>query len=384
MLRRTWHTILMLALFCPALAQAQPDSELQHRLDIAREEVGAPGAVLLVEMPDGTVYSAASGLSNIADATNTTVTDRFRIGSITKTFVAVLALKLMSAGEFSLEDKVVDYIPELPHLLPKVPQAGAITVRDLLQHSSGLVDYVDVLLELPPPVQQRAAALPWQPHDIVTIIYKYDPLFEPGAGCDYSSTNFILLGMLIERATEQPIAALIRQHIIDPLGLEDTYFAATESVVGSQARGYVLDYSGLIDATELDRPDVAWATGSILSDADDLLAYSKALFEGDLLSDSERSLMTGWRSMYEGEEYGLGLSRYTRSYGQALGHGGATLAYRAQMLYIPEHDIHVIAFDNLGGSDLRIIVEAATDWALQKLASRTEKVPAAAAQQSRN
>jgi hypothetical protein len=85
--------------------------------------------------------------------------------------------------------------------------------------------------------------------------------------------------------------------------------------------------------------------------------------------------MMDWRDMYENEDYGLGLSRYAAIYGEAYGHGGATLAYRAQMLYIPEHDIYVIAFSNLGDSQLGKIVSAGTEWALQRLASVPAELP---------
>ena len=160
-----------------------------------------------------------------------------------------------------------------------------------------------------------------------------------------------MLGLLLERVTGRPLAELCNTYIFDPLGLEHTYYAATEATP-PQAHAYLLDQGEFQDVTRLDLPEVAGAAGCILTDAADLARFARALFTGDLLTVEQWAEMTAWKPLSQRTDYGLGLMKCTYKGHQYYGHGGETLGYRAAMFWFPQEDLLVIGFANLGYSEV--------------------------------
>ncbi|MEL6166305.1 MAG: serine hydrolase domain-containing protein, partial [Cyanobacteria bacterium J06628_3] len=242
------------------------------------EEV--PGAAVAIVSPFGSWFGT-SGVSNVENNTPLQPDDRFPIGSITKTFVATTALQLVEEGQLSLSDTLTTWLPE--NVTADIPNAQDINLEQLLQHTSGVADYIDVLFN-------QAATNPGifltdlQPEELVDFIDGVEPLFSPGESWQYSNTNFILAGLVVEAATGNNIADEIRTRIIEPLNLENTFFAEEEEIPGGYVSGYWdFNQDGTLDNITSANLSWAWATGAMVSNTVDLDTFARSLFKGELL-----------------------------------------------------------------------------------------------------
>ena len=201
--------------------------QLQQALD-AVVAAGAPGAIVLARDGDRTIR-LASGYGNLAQRTPMRASDRFRIGSETKMFVATVVLQLVGDGKLSLGDTVERWLPVL------VPNGGSITVRQLLNHTSGLFDYAEdkAFIEQIDNPRKR-----WAPRQLVELATAHRPLFAPGARHSYSNTGYILLGLIVEKATGNPLPAELQKRIFRPLRLHATSFPTTPRIAGRYSHGY--------------------------------------------------------------------------------------------------------------------------------------------------
>lgn len=181
----------------------------------------ATGGVLLVQAPSGQ-YVGAAGTAGISDQTPVLTGDRFEIGSNTKSFTVVLALQLQEAGKLSMDDSLASWLPELSMA---IPDAERITLRQLAGNISGIPDYADPLMQpLVDSNDQAGLARGWTPEQLVQLaLNQGGPQFKPGTDWAYSSTNFILLGMVIEAASGEKLVDLYRQKIFQPLGMTSSY-----------------------------------------------------------------------------------------------------------------------------------------------------------------
>jgi D-alanyl-D-alanine carboxypeptidase len=302
-------------------AQPVDDSALRPALDELVAS-GAPGAVVLVRDGDRTVR-LASGFANVARRTPMRVTDRFRIGSVTKTFVATVVLQLVRDGELRLSDSVEHWLPGL------VPNGTSITVRELLNHTSGLAEYSNQ--ELLAKVM-RNPRKPWTPAQLIATATAQKPVFAPGTHWSYSNTGYVLAGLIVEKATGNSLATEIRRRILRPLDLRATTFDSSPRIAGHSARGYALIGKPPAKDVSLVTPTWAGAAGAMVSTADDVARFERALLRGRLLPANLLSAMETTVAMGPpGESYGLGLWK-TRSMalsptfrlpcGTAWGHNG--------------------------------------------------------------
>jgi D-alanyl-D-alanine carboxypeptidase len=339
--------LLALLLACqPANAQVPPspgaafDRTFGKVLDRAVTR-GAPGAILAVDLPGYGLWSGARGVAE-RDGAAMTPGHRFRIASITKMFVAVVALQLVQEGWLSLDQTVEDWLPRV------VLRGNTITVRQLLRHTSGLYDYMDG------PFIRGVLANPqrtWQPAELVTYAVSHRPAFRPGAPgrWSYSNTNYVLLGMIVERVTGTTLAHEIHFRIVEPLGLANTGFEPDDG-----AQGLAHGYQRRRDLTALDM-SFAWAAGNMFSNAADLARFARALFHSELLDAERMAEMTafgvtqgtGWSPNLR---YGLGLMQETLRAGDhgviAYGHSGMLGGYRTALWYLPRHDITIVVMLN--------------------------------------
>ena len=266
--------------------------------------------------------------------------DRFRVGSITKTFVAVVVLQLVGERRLALGDTVERWVPGL------VPDGGRISVRQLLAHTSGLADYADDADFL-----RRTVAQPrrqWMPRELVNVALAEGPVARPGEHFAYASTNYVLLGMVVERATGTSLGRQLRGRIFAPLGLEETSFAP-DLRNGRYVHGYApSEHDGIVSslATARDRSTVntswAWAAGSIVSTASDLSRFFGAVLQGRLLSPRLLQLMRP----APGSRYGLGLAAFRTPCGAAIGHTGALLGTVSAAWSSPDGRRRVVAMSN--------------------------------------
>jgi D-alanyl-D-alanine carboxypeptidase len=283
---------------------------------------GAPGALAAVRTPTG-IRRAASGFASLEPKVRLQPTDRYRVASVTKTFVATLVLELAAEGKLSLVDPVERWLPGM------VPDGRSITLRALLDHTSGLFDYDQdqgwVGARFSDPGRE------WSPQDLVAIATSHPPLFPPGTSWSYSNTNYVLLGLVVEAATGRTLAGELRARLFEPLALGSTSFPSGTAIGGRFAHGYIVSRPPLptpartlIDVSSILSPS-AWGAGQIVSNADDLTRFFGALLRGRLLRPAQLAAMKTEVVRYG---YGLGVRTALTACGRAFGHDGDVPGYR--------------------------------------------------------
>ncbi|MQY37650.1 D-alanyl-D-alanine carboxypeptidase [Streptomyces sp. RB17] len=284
---------------------------------------GAPGALARID-DHGRTYEATSGLADLSTRRAIGAGDRFRVGSITKTFSAVVLLQLADERLLALDAPVNRY---LPRLLPD----DRITVRQLLSHRSGLYDYTDDLFADSVSGFEAVRNKVFTYRQLVALSLKKPRTNAPGAAYSYSNTNFVVAGMLIERLTGHSVRTEYEDRIVKPLKLRDTFYVHPETgIPGRYARGYLTpDKAGepLVDSTE---QTVSWAqsAGAIISSARDLDVFYGALLEGRLLSAARLEEMERFTRVDGTTWYGLGLRRRDLACGVSVyGHTGVVQGY---------------------------------------------------------
>ncbi len=255
----------------------------------------------------------------------------FRIGSVTKTFVSTVVLQLAEEGILDLDAPVDRILPDV------VPGGRSITVGQLLEHTSGLYDYMK---------EPGMSTNRWRgedrfrhhaPEDLLSVAFSHRPYFAPGTDFRYSNTNYIVLGLLIEKATGMSYGDTVRQRILDPLGLRDTSLPGDDATVRAPAVVARDPSNPAVDVTE-QNPSLDWAAGEMISTTADLSVFIGALMSGRLLSPAMLERMKRTVSMGMGFHYGLGIQRFDLPCGVRLwGHGGELLGYLTYV-FVGPHD----------------------------------------------
>ena len=322
-------TTVLAVIAAPAAAVAAPQNadrvELQRRLNdvVAAGTVGA-----LAEVRDlHGIWLGGGGVAELGTTRAVPVDGRVRVGSITKTFIATVVLQLVGEGRLGLDDTVESRLPGV------VPDGNRITVRHLLNHTSGLFDYVQTLPMPPEPEFLSGRWQTWKPAELIERALANPPTSDqPGVAYAYSNTNYLLLGQIIEKVTGRPYGKEIDRRIIEPLRLRGTEVPGTSSQIrGPHPHGYVpAERDGemeLVDYTRMN-PSVFGAAGEMISTTTDLNRFFAALLDGRLLP---RPLLAEMKTPgVEGGGYGLGLAWRDTTCGiRVYGNDGGTLAYQS-------------------------------------------------------
>lgn len=281
----------------PALAD-----RLQNALNQGQVESTTPGVTQALITSDGFTWEGAAGLSNVGDGTPTKPDDIFAINSTTKAFTAATVLKLTESGELSLDDTLDKWLPDIA---ANIPDGKDITIRQLLNGSSGIPDYIadekfqaDVQASIASGTNKQ-----FKPEELVEYIYG-KPRFSGERSSPtwvYPNTGYVIAGLIIEKATGMSYDQVVREQILNPLGLNHTFVSGKEEVVGNQALGYD-DYlktdgsfgrDGSLDDTTNLRSSIFGAEGAILSNAQDVARFYNSLSGGELLQpNSQKELFT--------------------------------------------------------------------------------------------
>ena len=279
---------------------------------------------------DGRTIRGVSGVGNLRTGQPPRPVQTFRVASQTKAFVATVVLQLVAEGRVGLDAPVGRYLPR--RLLPD--GGDRITVRQLLNHTSGLYDpQVEVYQTLQDILDLRFEH--WTPTEVMALANDNGLLFEPGTAWSYSNTNYVVAGLLIERVTGTSVAKQLGRRLIKPLGLRHTWFPTdTAALPPPRLRGYLpLDDQPPLADADITRfnPSFFWASGALVSNVDDLNRFYDALFDGRLLP---RRLLAGMQTPVDtgapGVGYGLGLEIYTLPCGATVaGHTGALPGYNS-------------------------------------------------------
>jgi D-alanyl-D-alanine carboxypeptidase len=302
-----------------AAPQRLHPGELRRLLD-QLVAAGAPGAAARVR--DGhSLKQATSGLADLRSGRRMRPGLNYRVGSLTKPFVATVVLQLVADGKLSLSDTVERWLPGI------LAYGNQVTIRQLLNHTSGIPDNALeplVILYTVPGGRARA----WTPRELVALIADQPPDFPPGTAWSYSNTGYVLAGMIVEAATGRTLGQELTRRIIRPLRLRDTVFPVNRPTIpGPNPRGYSLplvDEAGpLLDFTVYN-PSLAWGAGNLVSDLGDLVRFFRALLGGRLLPARLLAEMTTpVDTGTPGFGYGLGLAVLQTPSGHLIGHDGA-------------------------------------------------------------
>ncbi|GAB4527283.1 MAG: hypothetical protein Tsb0020_44840 [Haliangiales bacterium] len=331
---------------CEVLA-ADLDAALAATLADTTRSGGTAAAVITPEcgLWEGAVGSAGDDEPLTAD-------HLLRVGSVTKTFVAATTLSLVADGALELDATIDTWAPDIPN-------AEQITIRQLLNHTSGIYNYTDdeafLLGALGDPTVE------YTPQQLVDVSRAHEPLFEPGADWHYSNTNYIVLGMIIESVTGNPAAVEIRARLLDPQSLTNTFLVDDEALVGTLADGFGPDGAVLTDALN---STAAWTAGAMVSTAGDLASWASELYGGRVLAPLHLDDMLRFvATQGVGFSYGLGVMSMDASVAETelVGHGGAIPGYRAEMFYLPALDSSVVTIVNSEAGDSSAALAALVD-----------------------
>ena len=337
------------------LDQAGVRERLQAALDGGRVALAAPGVVASVLFPDGHQWTGTAGVADLASGRTLAPATPFAIASVSKTFLAAEILALVGEGRLALDDAAATLIPGT--IVGGRPLDARITVRQLLDHTSGLRDYlVDRALDRAVRADPTHA---WTPDE--ALAYVGPPVAAPGAGYHYANTNYVLLGRIAESLTGRSLAAEYRVRFLDPLGLRATFYQAVEPAPGELATAYRYT-SGALNATPVDVTDgtpirpftaittAAGAAGSMASSAPDLARWARALYSGVALDPDLVRLMVDDASstayLEPGASYGLGVQVLTIDGRIAYGHSGRLVGARSVVRWFPAEGIAIAIVTN--------------------------------------
>jgi len=314
-----------------------------------------PGASVLVVRDGVPVVRRSYGLANLEEKTPATPATNYRLASVTKQFTASAILLLAQDGRLSLDDRIRQWLPSLPD------SDDAITIRHLLTHTGGLIDYEDIMPESPPAPAPSAAsgALPATSDEVVTdpsrqlrdidvlhLLEKERRLyFEPGTQYRYSNGGYSMLALIVERASGKKFQDFLHERIFEPLGMRDTLaYVAEGPAVPHRAYGYTLANDGKWQRTDQSLTSAVLGDGGIYSSIDDLAKWDAAQYDDRLLSDASRELaFTPWtKTDDERVKYGFGW----RITGATLWHSGETIGFRNVIVRYPKAHLSVIVLTN--------------------------------------
>ena len=363
--------VLIICLLSSIAVQSQTPlkTALQTKLDDWHKAGSFPGATFGVVLANGESFGLAVGFSNTETKTPMKPTDRLLAGSVGKTFAAATALQLVKEGKIGLDDKIEKYLGSEPWF-SRLPNARDITIRQLMNHTSGLVRY-----EFKEQFTKDLTANPekfWKPAELVAYLLDEKAPFEAGKGWDYSDTNFIVLGMIIEKVTGKRFYDESNRRLIKPLKLTGTI-----PQDGPRLDGVVQGYAGannpfggkdaMIEQGKfVINPQFEWTGGGYASTAHDLARWAKMIYEGKAFSaDLLPQVLDGVPAPMLGREskYGLGVIIRQTPVGVAYGHSGFFPGYMTDMMYFPDHKVAVAVQvntsvgRNLGKPLSRVLVE---------------------------
>ncbi|MET7974192.1 serine hydrolase domain-containing protein [Streptomyces mirabilis] len=315
------------ALAPPAASAATRPHTVQRGLNALVHTDGVPAALASVKVRGGRTRAYTAGVGDLATGAKVPRDGQVRVGSNTKTFTAVVVLQLVGEGKIGLDAPVDAYLRGL--VRGDGIDGRQITVRQLLQHTSGLPNYSKYLSD---------DIRYYDPRELLDLALQHKADFAPGTNWAYSNTNYLVAGLIVQKVTGRSLAEEIDQRVIQRIGLRHTYFPAQgeEMIRERHPRGYYQDSAGapLVDATEWD-PSWAWAAGQMVSTNSDLNRFFSALLAGRLLPKAQleqmRTTVPASYPFPAGARYGLGLVSTPLSCGGVYwGHGGSMTGYETR------------------------------------------------------
>lgn len=322
----------------------------------------APGSIIGVKKNQQSAWIGADGFSNLEYQTPMLPCTPFRTGSITKIFTAVVIIQLIEENEITLNTNVIEILPELNG---KIPRIEDITIRQLLNHTSGLshptddnLNYRLTLLNSPDYIAGLSTR-----QRLEKYIYDQPLIFDPGTESYYSNPGYWILELIVERITSASLQQNLQTRIFAPLGMTNTYFEKRED--SNVSRGYSYSGDKVMDVTLWDRSESDGdPSAGIISTAEDLLVFGEALFNGQLVSQSlldQMKITTSYPSCNGDCGYGLGIESWITPQNNGFGKNGTSIGVDANLIYFPQKQVTVVIFSNYGGGNVKDIIDKLID-----------------------
>ncbi len=295
----------------------------------------APGVLVGVASEGKLIYSRARGMADLENNVPLNPQMLMRIGSITKTFTAVLSMKLVEEGVWTLDTRARALLPDLPE------SWDPVTVRHLLEHSSGIPSYTDL-----PLFWMEWMGRPVSPRNILKLVTDLPVVSEPGKKFAYNNSGYVLLGLMLEKQEGKSYQEILNDRIMKPLGIKRTFFVTNQRLLPNRARGFESTPTGMAHASYI---NMVWpySAGSIESTLADLATWSHALMTGQILKPETLKKM--WKeTVFEGKltEYGYGFVVQNRGKEELIGHSGGINGFVSDMVFVPSKKLTVIVLAN--------------------------------------
>ncbi|MEU5697053.1 serine hydrolase domain-containing protein [Actinosynnema sp. NPDC020468] len=323
----------------PAVAARSTVDKKQVQANLDRMTASGALGVQARISADGRDFRARSGVARSGAGGPVSYDSRFRAASVTKPFVATVVLQLVGEGRVALDRSVSTYLPGL------LPDGDRITVRNLLQHTSGLYDYLRDLYATPEE-QERGLLRHWEPRQLLALATAKPLDFPPGAKWEYSNTNYVVLGQLIERVTGRSWRDEVQRRVLKPVGMRDSSIPTDRvDLPWPHAHGYLYVDGRRVDGTRLN-PTSTDAAGALVSTTADLDRFWTALFGGRLLKPAQQAELT--RTTAVSPTYGLGVEVHTLACGQqVVGHSGDMIGWLTEVFGTPDGRTRLVLSANL-------------------------------------
>ncbi len=311
--------------------------KVQAKLNESNASAKFPGASVGFILPDGRTASVSSGVSDLQTKTLLKPTDKMPAGSIGKTFVAAATLQLVQEGKLNLDEKIERLLGR-EKWFAQLPNAKDITLRMLLNHTSGVPNHVDDKNFLKALFKNSEKDIRYE--ELIAYILNKKPLFSAGNGFSYADTNYILIGMIVEKATGKTLYDEITERILMPLKLSQTV-PSNKNLLPQMANGYFQNKPIIVNGKFAVNPQWEWAGGGFASTPENLARWAQALYAGDVLWKNFLEEMLKGVKTNEGTEYGLGVEIARGKFGKSYGHDGEFPGYLSDMRYFPQQKIAV-------------------------------------------
>jgi CubicO group peptidase (beta-lactamase class C family) len=323
-----------------AAAAAPPPADLKAQADAIVEAAfpaDGPGGTVIITRGGRTIYAAARGLADVEARRPIRPNSVFRLGSITKQFTAAVILQLVQEGKVSLDDPVTRFFPDYPQ------PGGSATVRQLLNHTSGIQSYTSI----PGWMVEANTNRPYTTAEAIAVFRGLPSPTPPGQVWAYNNSGYTLLGAIIEKATGKPWHQAIEERISRPLGLRTIGYGVDRETRPDMVRGYTAGDGAVRPALRI-HMSVPHGAGALVGTVEDLAKWAHALHHGRVVNAANYAAMTSPTALPEGRShpYGFGLQFDELRGRRTIGHGGGIFGFVTDSLYMPDEDVFVAVFTN--------------------------------------
>ncbi len=339
-MRRTSFAISCASALLASIAASASPADLAQQAEAYLAKAypaDGPGAAAIITENGKTIYVSGHGLADVEGNKPIVPDTVFRLGSITKQFTAAAVLRLVEQGKLSLDDPLSKFIAGYP------APGGAATVRELLNHTSGIQDYT----EIPGFMAEANTNKPYTTEQLVALFKDMPPTFKPGEKWQYDNSGYVLLGAVLEKVTGKPWDEVVAELVTSPLELEQIRSGIAEANIPAMAKGYSVKNDKVVPALKI-HMSVPGGAGALVGTVGDMADWANALHNGRLLKAATYAAMIAPTKTANGKTapYGFGLGMNDVRGHNAIGHNGGIFGFSTESIYLPKEKMFVAVFAN--------------------------------------